>query len=135
MNETRNLAALIGLIAALSEFEAAASVPQEPTEVNGMILVPLVTGNEIYDEGVRQHNALIMPQMRSMLLSQGKTVWSMRDAETDVSILSLSVDEDGVCRHVVAKHNAAPSADQLDTLYKLLDVEGIELQYSPFTLY
>lgn len=133
MNETRNLAALIGLIAALEDLGAAA--PQEPTEVNGMILVPLTTGNEIYDEGVRQHNALIMPQMRSMLQSQGITVWSMRDADTDVSVLSLSVSEDGVCRHVVGKHNAAPSADQLDTLYKLLNVEGIELQYNPFSMY
>lgn len=134
MNETNRLSALLGLIEAIAMLDGLES-PREPNVVDGFVLVPLTDGNQIYDEGVRQNNALIMPQMRSMLRQQGIEVMSMRVAETDVSVLSLSVSEDGIVRHVVGKHNAAPSAEQLDVLHRLLVAEGIELQYNPFSMY
>ena len=134
MNETNRLSALLGLIEAIAMLDGLES-PREPNVVDGFVLVPLTDGNQIYDEGVRQNNALIMPQMRSMLRQQGIEVMSMRVAETDVSVLSLSVSEDGIVRHVVGKHNTAPSAEQLDVLHRLLVAEGIELQYNPFSMY
>lgn len=108
---------------------------QEQTVVNGHVLVELTDGNQIYDEGVRQHNALIMPQMREMLRAQGLAVFSMRTVGERKSVLSMSINEAGICAHVVGKHNAAPSADQLDTLHQLLALIGAELQYNPFSLY
>lgn len=131
MNKTDLLASLLILLDSLK----ATTDPHEPTVVDGFVLVELTDGNAVYDEGVRQHNALVMPQMREMLRNSDMVVWSMRNAETDVSVLSLSVSSDGVCRHVVGKHNAAPSADQLDILYRLLAKQGFELQYNPFSVY
>lgn len=127
-----NIAALLAL---LSTLEGATPLHDAPVEINGHILVDLNDGNKVYEEGVRQNNALVMPEMRQTLRNQDVTVMSMRNALTQESVLSLSVSSDQVVRHVVGKHNAAPSADQLDTLYKLLVEKGIELQYNPFSLY
>jgi hypothetical protein len=132
VNKIENLTALLAALEMLGGFE---SNVRQPAVIDGYTLVELTDGNMIYDEGVRQHNALIMPQMREMLRNNETTVMSMRDAETDESVLSLSVNSDGIARHVVGKHNAAPSANQLDVLYKLLAAEGLELQYNPFSMY
>jgi hypothetical protein len=129
MNSNASIAAL--LAALLSQVNSA----PEAVEIDGFVLVELTDGNMVYDEGVRQHNALIMPQMREMLRNSDMTVMSMRSAIDNVSVLSASINGDGVCRHVVGKHNAAPSADQLDVLQRLLAAQGIELQYNPFSIY
>lgn len=131
MTSNASIAAL--LAALLSSVDDVAVQPE--VIIDGFVLIELTDGNMVYDEGVRQHNALIMPQMRALLRDRDDTVMSMRQSATGISILSLSVNSDGICRHVVGKHNAAPSADQLDVLQRLLAAEGIELQYNPFSVY
>lgn len=136
MNDTKNLAAVLALLEMINGLSVLVEeAPQESTVIDGFVLVELTDGNMVRDEGVRQFNALVTPQMREMIADRGDVVFSMRDAETDVSVLSLSVNGDGIVRHVVGKHNAAPSADQLDVLQQLLAAQGLELQYNPFTMY
>lgn len=133
MNKIENLSAFLAALEMLAMLEQ--PVKREPVVIDGCVLVELTDGNMVYDEGVRQHNALVMPEMRDMLRRQEMSVFSMRKAGSRESVLSLSINEDGICRHVVGKHNAAPSADQLDTLQQLLETIGAELQYNPFTMY
>lgn len=96
-------------------------------------LVLLDDVQKLTDEGRHMKNALGHPVMQNILKRRGLRAYSLR-REDGSPMLSLSVDSNNVCKHVVGYMNKRPSKAQLALLDSLLKKEGIGLDFDPNTI-
>lgn len=97
-------------------------------------LVPLITNEELQDEGYKMCHALSNPVIIRSIRILKDRVYSLRNEE-GVSILTLSVRFDNGVYHIAGFRNRPPTEQEFEILNPLLKEKGFQNKYDPSTLF